>query len=548
MFGFRFAFSFRFATSLMLLALAAHAVADDAADALRLTRRGVSRGTRFDFDGAFADFAAAIEKKPDFAEAWFQRGFLYMGRGKLSEAIADFNKTLALDPKFSKALRYRGNTHYLLQDYPAAIADHQALVALTPEDPIAYERLGIDYESLGKFTQAREQYDKVLEINPKLASGHINRGDLQMKQGHLDEAIQEYGKALKIKPADPLALHQRALSRSFQGDLEGAFEDVSAAIKGNRADANAYLTRYTLLLRLERDAEAQADAKEYTALLPAQEGQLALIRDRLIPILKQTPSPVEAADYAARGLQLRESSFSLQAIADLRRATELDEFDVDSFFNLGLTLRSLGYFESAIEAYRKALEADDRHVEARAAMAELLRTFGNDPQQAIKEYAAANEIRPDARFYSGSARARFDAGDFEGCVADADKAVALVPKFLDATLMRGLANYRLKNYDAAISDFSDILEAGPSRFDVREFRGHVLREKGDFPGALADYDELEKTVQTGRGLLWRGIALTQMGKDADARQAFADSVKVNPKNQAEIDRELMTLREKKPQL
>jgi len=42
-------------------------------------------------------------------------------------------------------------------------------------------------------------------------------------------------------------------------------------------------------------------------------------------------------------------------------------------------------------------------------------------------------------------------------------------------------------------------------------------------------------VPNGRGLLHRGLTLLQMGNEQEAKLAFAASIKINPKNQDEID-------------
>jgi tetratricopeptide (TPR) repeat protein len=50
-------------------------------------------------------FTKAIEKKPDYAEAWYNRGFSYELDGKLSKAKEDYNKAMEIQPNFPMAIK-----------------------------------------------------------------------------------------------------------------------------------------------------------------------------------------------------------------------------------------------------------------------------------------------------------------------------------------------------------------------------------------------------------------------------------------------------------
>ena len=60
-----------------------------------------------DFDRAIADFNRAIELKPDYAEAYNNRGNAYSDKGDFDHAIADFSKAIELKPDFPIAYNNR---------------------------------------------------------------------------------------------------------------------------------------------------------------------------------------------------------------------------------------------------------------------------------------------------------------------------------------------------------------------------------------------------------------------------------------------------------
>lgn len=59
-------------------------------------------------DRAIADYTTAIQLKPDYAEAYNDRGFAYYLKGNGERAIADFTRAIELRPNYPKAYNSRG--------------------------------------------------------------------------------------------------------------------------------------------------------------------------------------------------------------------------------------------------------------------------------------------------------------------------------------------------------------------------------------------------------------------------------------------------------
>ena len=69
-------------------------------------------------------FEKAIELSPGNAEAYFQRGFIFLITRNYSAAIGDFSLAIALEPDFADALFRRGTAYYFGEkDYHKAITD-----------------------------------------------------------------------------------------------------------------------------------------------------------------------------------------------------------------------------------------------------------------------------------------------------------------------------------------------------------------------------------------------------------------------------------------
>jgi tetratricopeptide (TPR) repeat protein len=127
---------------------------------------GVDAYLRSDVEDAIADFDKAIELKPDFAEAYYNRGLAYFAQGgfydttPFENAIADFTKAIELfedqdkliDAYYNRGLTYGRFTHYYNKPFGPEIVD--------------------------KYHKALADFDKVLELDPTYVLAYAGKGNL----------------------------------------------------------------------------------------------------------------------------------------------------------------------------------------------------------------------------------------------------------------------------------------------------------------------------------------------------------------------------------
>ncbi|ARM31433.1 tetratricopeptide repeat protein [Prosthecochloris sp. HL-130-GSB] len=140
-------------------------------DAREINTTGLEKLKQKDFDGAFEDFSAAIEKDPDFAEAYLNRGFVHGNRGELQSALEDFNKAIELDPEYLEAYFNRGFIYGYFEEYEKSFAD----------------------------------FSKVIEFNPGDVEAYINRALIRSRMGDSEGEIEDLVEAARL--GDPGAQH-----------------------------------------------------------------------------------------------------------------------------------------------------------------------------------------------------------------------------------------------------------------------------------------------------------------------------------------------------
>ena len=66
---------------------------------------------------------------------------------------------------------------------------------------------------------------------------------------------------------------------------------------------------------------------------------------------------------------------------------------------------------------------------------------------------------------------KYDKKDYQGAIADFDKAIEINPKYADAYNNRGNAKNQLKQYQEAIADYNKAIELNPKNVQAYNNRG-----------------------------------------------------------------------------
>jgi lipoprotein NlpI len=103
-------------------------------------------------------------------------------------------------------------------------------------------------------------------------------------------------------------------------------------------------------------------------------------------------------------------------------------------------------------------------------------------------------------------------GDFEGAIADYNRAIELDPKYAAAYSNRGNAKQAKGDLDGAIADCNRAIELDPKDAVAHKNRGVAKKSKGDLKGAIADYTRaIELDPKYSAAYFHRGIAKQAKG-------------------------------------
>ena len=146
---------------------------------------------------AIGDFTAAIRHAKPFAEAYYDRGLVYLRTGEWDPSIRDFSAAIQLNLAGPDVWFYRGLA-YLRRDLTdEAVADFTKAIQLNPGFAAAFLNRGLARTRQKKLGGALADYDKALALDPKMGGAFLNRGVIRLNRGELDEAIADFDRAVE---------------------------------------------------------------------------------------------------------------------------------------------------------------------------------------------------------------------------------------------------------------------------------------------------------------------------------------------------------------
>jgi tetratricopeptide (TPR) repeat protein len=133
-------------------------------------------------------------------------------------------------------------------------------------------------------------------------------------------------------------------------------------------------------------------------------------------------------------------------------------------------------------------------------------------------------------------RAYFDEGSFDAAIADFSKVIQLFPSSTDAYSARGTAYFRRRDYDLAITDYTHVIELNPTGSFVPVYYAHVYRAeayaaKNDVDQSISDATRaIEINPKLKLAYNVRGYAYAQKGYIELAIADYNQAIQLDPED------------------
>jgi tetratricopeptide (TPR) repeat protein len=101
------------------------------------------------------------------AKEYYERAFTFAQAGNIEEAINLYTLAVEKDPEFIDAYYNRGVMHFFLREYREAIEDLNRVIEKRPDHAMAYASRGSVYDKIGDGQKALSDYRKAAQLGDK---------------------------------------------------------------------------------------------------------------------------------------------------------------------------------------------------------------------------------------------------------------------------------------------------------------------------------------------------------------------------------------------
>ncbi|MFP4521962.1 MAG: tetratricopeptide repeat protein [Fibrobacterota bacterium] len=150
---------------------------------------GVILGGKKEFSAAADAFRKAVERRPDYHEAWYNLGTEYLRAGDSHEASVSFQRCIDLDPEFSDAYRGMGDV-YSRHNPEKALSFYEKSLSLENDDVYASASAGSMCTLTGEYLRAEYFFKKACRLLPENLSYAASVLEIMIIRGEYQSALR----------------------------------------------------------------------------------------------------------------------------------------------------------------------------------------------------------------------------------------------------------------------------------------------------------------------------------------------------------------------
>ena len=514
-----------------------------------LFKRGVAKSNLGDYSGAIEDYNKALESEPNDANLYFNRAVAKAEAGDRDGAIRDYSEAIEKNPDHYLAFYNRGIERSEAGDYEGCILDLSRSIDIHPEYIDALYRRGIILCNQGAFDDAIDDLTKALSIDPSCTEVYRERAVANSRAGRLNEAIDDYSILITHDSGNCLLHLLRGLCKRRNGDAAGALTDFDQIVRIAPDNPTGYIEKAEILVAEQKREEVVhclESAKELLEL--SQHKAVDIFRIgymsvwigcyeegiELLTIAIELGLDDECLKkaYANRAVAFHETAQYEKCLGDAESSLSMPDYDISNRFKAqlysrkGCCNRALGKLENALDDAKEAVLLDKNDM--------YLNDLGNIQQElglyceAVCSFTEAFSLAPESVFIlTNRGNAKGLSGDLVGALNDYSKAIEQG----DVTAYYNRANLqlnRLKDYDAAIEDFTSAIDCDVcgDKHHYYYNRAYTKSLVGDLEGAIRDCDlSLAIAPEYVRPIRLKAKTFYQLGDLCNAKASYLRLVK-----------------------
>jgi tetratricopeptide (TPR) repeat protein len=203
-----------------------------------------------------------IEKYPNDWFAYKGRANWHIKNNEVPLAFSDYNRIIALKPDWAEAYDQRGGIYFSKQKFDSALIDYKKAIALNPKHFKSYSNIGSAYGRSGDSANAFLNFRKSKELNPNYTPTYLSSGILNTfyKNGTAARADFKRYFELEKEKSSPEAYYWNGVNEQNQKQFAAAIASFNKAIEVNPKSGNYFLSRSQVYFAIGQSQNAISDA------------------------------------------------------------------------------------------------------------------------------------------------------------------------------------------------------------------------------------------------------------------------------------------------
>ncbi|MFZ4826509.1 MAG: tetratricopeptide repeat protein [Phototrophicaceae bacterium] len=385
---------------------------------------------------------------------------------------------------------------------------------------------------LRRYEEAIHAYDRAIDLNPHGAWGWARKGRTLRLLRRYHDAMQAYQEALRLDPNYAWALNGMGIVLEQTGEVQAAIGYYDAAIERKPNDVWYWYNKASALIKIEQYDLAMTLLEQALELTPhhaptwGKMGQIHRLRSQLNLAIEAYESSLRYdPDYAwahnGLGLVLMETGQPSRATNHFRRATELQPYDVDHWYNYTNSLIKVGDYKEALDVAQAAVEIAPTYSLGWAKLGHVLR-YNQQFRHALHAYNKAIELHPDFSWaWNGKGIALEQLGNFEEALQCYERVAEIKADDIWHWYNRANVLIRLKRYADALPLLQTATHIQSAHHRIWARLANVLRHLGKMSEAL---QAIEHALELSSDYVWawheKGLLHELSGDKSTALQAY----------------------------
>lgn len=450
-------------------------------------------------------FLEIIAQNPKYTMAYFTLAQLYSVTDQ-DKTMRYLNKTIVVDPNFAPAFFLRGFYRLSQSDMVSIPKDWHRAIEIDSTNILYRIFRGFLYITQGRFNMGIEELSNTLVL-PKLQ--HLGKdfeksASTQRMIDFFSQLVMYNTYADKINPKNKNQIN-KALSMFYLGDHQSAEDTYKQVLKNTNTKGLIYYLRGfnqeyrespTFALDCYKTAMKETDFPFETYLRLGKVTMDMGNNNRAIAYLDTFISKNDSSKlaYRCRGITLFTVQKYDSAIYDFNHFLKLDSLEFDIYYDRAICYKLTGRYAEAMKDFNKVIEQDSKDMESIYFLAECKYVSG-DSLGAYKllntTFTNLHELSAEGYYLKGMLNIHYS--KFDLAVADLDVYILNYPGNKIALLNRGKAHYGNRNYQKAIKDFTEVVQLDDKNADAFYCRGLAYK-------ALSKKDEARLDFQSADAL------------------------------------------------